>query len=146
MRRGRLDDLLRKAASAWLQQADLRGMRIVVVASGLSVKAEPQLLLTAVRHLIGDAVSHAQSGHILVGARRRAAGLRIDVVGSRTGLDLKAPHALDKQFRPGSADFEKLAPRLAVVCDAAERLGAGLSLACLPGQVARFSLTLPATP
>lgn len=141
-----LGELLRKAAGGWRQHAMAKGLRLVVVDCGLTLRVDPQLLLTAVRNLIGNAVSHTRSGRILVGVRRGRGEVRIDVIDSGPGLDVDAARVLFEPHQRGSTESEGLGLGLAIVRDAAERLGAGLSLASAPGLGARFSLTLPIDP
>lgn len=136
-------ELLRRAAGGWGQHAAAKGLRLVVVETGVSVTADPQLLLTAVRNLIGNAVNRTPSGGVVVGVRRTVGGVRIDIIDTGPGLDIDRARVLFEPHRQGTSHADGLGLGLAIVLDAAERLGARLTVASAPGQGARFSLTLP---
>ncbi|MET3528517.1 sensor histidine kinase [Phenylobacterium koreense] len=143
--RTRLGALLRAATNEWRHHAAVKGLRLAVVDSNLSVIADPKLLLTAVRNLIGNAVGHTRAGGVVVGVRRQAGGCRIDIVDTGPGLDVDGVAALFEPHRRGASDMEGLGLGLAIVRDSAERLGVQIGLASAPGRGARFSLTLAAS-
>jgi signal transduction histidine kinase len=136
-------EILRAAAEGWRHHAMARGLRLRVIDRPWVVKTDPRLLMTVVRNLVGNAVQHTAAGGVLVACRRRADGVRIDVVDTGPGLPEGELGALFEPYRRGKADGEGLGLGLTLVRDAADRLGCGLSVCSRPGKGARFSVTIP---
>lgn len=138
-----LGELLRTAADSWRPHADLRGVRLRVVGTGIRVRSDPRLLATVARNLIGNAVGHARGGYVLVGVRRTSRAVRIDILDTGPGLPPGDAARLFEPHQRGDGMAGGLGLGLALVRDAAQQLGGGLTVASTPGRGARFSLEIP---
>ncbi|GEM_PF-5398376 len=139
--------LLHEIRDEFLPLADQRDCTLRVLDCGAVALADPQLIGRILRNLVANAIRHAPGSRILVGARRLAAGVRVEVWDQGPGIE---PEELPLIFE----EFYQLAnPER----DRAKGLGLGLSIArklaelChLPlavrstvGKGSMFSLTLP---
>ena len=93
------------------------GLDIRLVATSLSVRADPDFLQSILRNFISNARRYTQSGAILVGARRRGGRVRLEVWDTGPGIPAGRQAAVFDAFRR----FEE--------ADNAGTRGAGLGLA-----------------
>ena len=138
-----LQDIFGVAAASWRHHATARGLQLRIMPTRQTVRADARLLSTIVRNLVGNAVKHTRSGGVLVGRRRCAEGVRVDVIDTGPGL---AAGELTRLFEPrqrSDSDPEGLGLGLAIVRDAAEQLGFALEVQSTVGSGSRFSLTIP---
>jgi signal transduction histidine kinase len=140
----RLDDVLAVAAESWRRHAAVRGLKLRIRRTDLVVRSDSRLLATILRNLVGNAVKHTSAGGVLVGCRRMAEGVHVEVIDTGPGLpggaDVFEPH------RRGATSVEGLGLGLAIVRDAVERLDCTLSIRTTEGRGTRFSLTIPNWP
>ncbi len=136
-----LRDVFGAAAASWRHHARARGLRLRILPTRQTVRADARLLTTIVRNLVGNAVKHTHTGGVLVGCRRRPEGVRIDVID--TGPGFAARERLFEPREHGDADLEGLGLGLAIVRNAADQLGFPLDVQSTAGRGSRFSLTIP---
>ena len=131
------------------------GIRPLAEAGGLSLHIGPLfgtvatdagLLRSVLRNFLTNAVRYTHQGGVLIGVRRRAGGLRIDVLDTGVGIPEGEREAIFAEFtRIGAVEAEGLGLGLAIAQRAARLIGARIELASRSGRGSRFSLLLPAT-
>ena len=146
-----LGPLMARLAADFAPQANAAGLALRIVPTQLAVDTDPVLLERILRNLVANAVRYTPTGGVVVGARRRAGAVRVDVIDSGIGI---AEHDRTRVFD----EFVQLAaaPRhhaggrgmglgLAIVRRLATLCGHQVDLASTPGRGSRFSITLPRT-
>jgi signal transduction histidine kinase/CheY-like chemotaxis protein len=144
-----LAPLFARLANDFAPQAAAHGLRLALVPTTLHVDSDPLLLERILRNLVANAIRYTRSGGVVVGARRRRATVRIDVVDSGIGISREDRERIFDEFVQAAA-----APRnhaggrglglgLAIVRRLAALLGHRLELASTPGRGSRFSVEVP---
>lgn len=117
------------------QQRDLR-FKLFYPIKDMVLVTDPRLLLSVLRNLVDNAIKYTEVGGILVGARRRGAGMVIQVWDTGIGIEEQyGDQIFDECFQVGNA-----------VKDRTKGLGIGLSIArrtavLLDGEVVYRSRT-----
>ncbi len=126
-------------------QAQRLGFR--VVPCRLSIRTDPRLLEQMLRNLLSNALKYTKSGRVLLGCRRRAGALVIEVWD--TGLGIPAAehqsifeeyHQLDNAARNRSRG---LGLGLAIVRRLGKLLGHPVGVRSIPGKGSVFSIEVP---
>ncbi len=143
-----LGPLLARLAADFAPQANAAELALRIVPTRLVVDTDPVLLERILRNLVANAVRYTPTGGVVIGARRRAGAVRVDVIDSGIGI---AEHDRARVFD----EFVQLAaaPRhhaggrgmglgLAIVRRLAALCGHPVELASTPGHGSRFSITL----
>ncbi len=84
--RFRIDDLLDRVREEYADQAESAGLTLRVVGCGLSVASDRHLLEQMLRNLVSNALKYTKRGKVLVGCRRRAGMLSIEVWDTGIGI------------------------------------------------------------
>ncbi|MEP7181411.1 MAG: HAMP domain-containing sensor histidine kinase [Betaproteobacteria bacterium] len=143
-----LGPLFARLAADFAPQCAAAGVGLRVVDTGLCVESDPLLLERILRNLLANAVRYTRRGAIVLGARRRNASVRIDIVDTGIGI-AAADHAriFDEFVQVGAtardAGGRGMGLGLAIVGRLTALLGHPLELASLPGRGSRFSVTAP---
>jgi len=117
------------------QQRNLR-FKLFYPIKDMVLVTDPRLLLSVLRNLVDNAIKYTEAGGILVGARRRGAGMVIQVWDTGIGIEEQyGDQIFDECFQVGNA-----------IRDRTKGLGIGLSIArrtavLLNGEVAYRSQT-----
>lgn len=115
----------------------------------VTVYTDPSVLERLIVILLANAVRFAASGKVLVGVRRRAPDIRIDVIDTGPGIlpdhqiMIVAGWESHDHLPPGGWDGSGIG--LAMAQRLARSLGGTLSLASRPNHGTRVSVTLPAS-
>jgi two-component system, chemotaxis family, CheB/CheR fusion protein len=134
-----IKDLLEELRTEFTYHTSATGLDWRVILSSLTVKSDRRLLEQIIRNLLSNAVKYTTAGKLLLGCRRRADKLRIEVWDTGPGipeLELKAIfeefHQLDNPARQrskglglGLAIVKRLADLLGHKIDVRSRVGAG---------------------
>ncbi len=128
-----------------------RGLALTVVRTRLAAHTDPTMLERILRNLIANALRYTEAGGVVVGVRRRAAALRIDVVDSGVGIAEADRERVFEEFvqlgraRRGDASSRGMGLGLAIVRRLSRLLDHRVELASVPGRGSRFSIMLPAS-
>jgi len=120
-----------------------------IVPTHLAAHTDPVLLERILRNLIANALRYTEAGGVVVGVRRRAGGLRIDVVDSGVGIAAEDRERVFEEFvqlgRNARSDARSrgMGLGLAIVRGLARLLDHPLELESVPGRGSRFSITVP---
>lgn len=142
----RMDQLLCPLFDEFEPLARQKGLELRIVPSGLSVDSDPAYLRRILQNLIVNAIRYTSSGRVLVGARRRANTLRIEVWDTGPGISPEDQDIIFKEFQRlsdarGMCDGVGLG--LAIVERACALLGHPLSLRSEQGRGTGFFVTVP---
>ncbi|UPY35629.1 chemotaxis protein CheB [Sediminicoccus sp. KRV36] len=142
-----MDGLLDQLREEFSYLAAGQGLDLRVVPCGLSIRSDPRLLDQILRNLLSNALKYTREGRILLGCRRRAGLLRIEVWDTGIGIPEKDKKAIfDEYHQLDNAARERergLGLGLAIVQRLAVLLGHGLDVQSRPGRGSVFSITVP---
>ena len=138
-----LDRLCRDYAS----EAASKGIGLVHHASAAAVFADTVLLERLIRNLLSNAIRYTDRGRVVVGCRRRAGLLSIEVWDTGRGIPAAMQEKVFHEYvQLGNAERDRskgLGLGLAIVRRMSELLGSGLTLRSRPGLGSCFAITVP---
>jgi two-component system CheB/CheR fusion protein len=79
--------------------ARAKGLKLHVVPCGLTISSDPNLLERMVRNLLSNALKYTKRGKVLLGCRRRADKLSIEVWDTGIGIPEAELHAIFDEYR-----------------------------------------------
>ncbi len=142
----RLDGLLVRLADEYRLRAQPKGLRLRCVPCSAVAHTDPDLLERILRNLLSNAVRHTRAGSVLLGVRRRGAGLAIEVWDTGPGIPADQLDEVFREFRqmPDAhrQDEKGLGLGLAIVERIARMLGAPVTLRSRPGHGSVFAVTV----
>ncbi|MGH8819086.1 MAG: ATP-binding response regulator [Achromobacter pestifer] len=145
----RIDPLLDQLRTEYAPQAREKGMSLRVRACSASVFSDPVLLERILRNLISNAIMHTAGGRVLVGCRRSAGQLRIEVWDNGPGIPTPEQERIFWEFHQlGNPERDRskgLGLGLAIVRRTAQLLGHALALRSVEGLGTVFMVTVPVT-
>ena len=126
-----VQDMFRQLEIEFAPMARAKGLKLTFVGASLSLRSDRRLMRRLLQNLVSNAIKYTPKGRVLVGCRRRAGAVRIEVWD--TGLGIPK----DKQRRI----FDEFL-RLDQGARAARGLGLGLSIVERLGRVLAHPITL----
>lgn len=81
-----IGSLLARLKDAFCYQAQARGIGFHIIPCGLNVTSDPRLLEQILRNLVSNAIKYTKIGKVLLGCRRQAGMLRIEVWDTGIGI------------------------------------------------------------
>ncbi|MGH8688538.1 MAG: ATP-binding protein [Burkholderiales bacterium] len=142
-----LAPLLERLRLEFEPQAHAKGLRLRVAPCSAAVFADPALVERIIRNLLSNAVRYTNRGRILVGCRRRAGSLRLEVLDTGVGIAPEHQRQVFEEFyqasNPERDRAKGIGLGLAIVERLARLMGTSVELASLPGRGSRFLLELP---
>ena len=141
-----LGPLFARLEADFAAQAVACGLALRVVPTAWSVDSDPLLLERILRNLVANALRYTRSGGVLVGARRRGAAVRIDVIDTGIGIAASDRQRIFDEFvQVGALARRETGRGMGLGLAIVRRLGAllehPLELDSNPGRGSRFSLT-----
>jgi signal transduction histidine kinase/CheY-like chemotaxis protein len=140
--------MLARICADFAPQAAAHGLTLRAAKTSANVVSDPVLLERILRNLIGNALRYTRHGGVVVGVRRRGAGVRIDVVDTGVGIAAADQHLIFEEFvQLAPAPHRHAAGRglglgLAIVRRLCALLEHRLDVASTPGVGSRFSVTM----
>ena len=146
-----LPDLLAELAERFKPFAERKGLRLAVRCPDLTVTSDVMLLQRILQNLVSNAVRYTGTGGIVLAARRRGGGVRVDVIDTGCGIGAEERDLVFEEFfrggaRIGIAEDPGLGLGLSIVRRMALALDHPLTLASRPGHGTRVTLGLPLSP
>jgi signal transduction histidine kinase len=133
-------------AVKFAQAARDKGLRLRFAASRARIRSDAGMLQSILDNLVANAVRYTQRGGIVVGVRKRAATLAIEVWDSGPGIPAERIELLFEAYRrfddtAGGSEGHGLG--LALVKKQCDLLGWGVAVRSAPGRGTVFCVTLP---
>lgn len=94
-----LDPLLQGLASEFSLMAQDKGLRLRAARTRLWVRTDPNLLRRVLQNFLSNAVRYAQTGSVLLGARRRGGRIEIGVYDQGPGIAPEHQRLIFEEFR-----------------------------------------------
>lgn len=142
-----INPLLDQLRTEYAPQAREKGMSLRVRACSATVFSDPVLLERILRNLISNAIMHTAGGRVLVGCRRAAGQLRIEVWDNGPGIPKAEQERIFWEFHQlGNPERDRskgLGLGLAIVRRTARLLGHALALRSKEGRGTVFMVTVP---
>lgn len=136
-------EVLEPVLATWGRQAGQKGLRLRAVASTLRVTSNRALLATLIGNLVGNAVKYTERGSVLIGCRRRAGQVVVEIIDTGIGMEQTPASGMFDAFRQADQRAEGLGLGLWIVQRTAETMGYPIDVVSQLGKGSRFTLTLP---
>lgn len=142
------DLLLEKIRHQYAESARGKGIDLRIRACGATLHTDPVLLERILLNLVSNAIRYTQAGGVLVGCRRHAGRLCIQVWDTGIGIPDESRQSVFEEFvqldNPERDRNNGLGLGLAIVARMAALLGHRISLRSQPGRGSMFEIELPA--
>jgi two-component system, OmpR family, phosphate regulon sensor histidine kinase PhoR len=138
----RIQQLLEQACQENEEAAQRKSISLRAVSTSALIMSDSLLLGAALRNLVSNAIRYTQAGgRIVVGCRRRGAGLRIDVCDTGIGISGEQMTRIFEAFtRLDTGRSDNLGIGLFIVRHAINLLGHRIEVASTPARGSRFSI------
>ena len=142
-----INDLFNRLHDEFTDHAQAQRLRFRVVPCRLSIDSDPRLLEQMLRNLLSNAVKYTKRGRVLLGCRRHAGKLTVEVWDTGVGIPeeeheaiFEEYHQLDNAARNRSRG---LGLGLAIVQRLGKLLGHRVAVRSHPGKGSVFSIEVP---
>jgi CheY-like chemotaxis protein len=143
----RVAPLLEGVRMEFEPQARYKGLDLRIVGCTATVHGDPALIERILRNLVANAVNHTERGKVLVGCRRKKAGVRLAVYDTGPGIAPAEQSAIFEEFyqigNPERDRSKGLGLGLAIVSRLAKLLSIPVTLVSQPGRGSMFAIDLP---
>lgn len=140
-----VDEMLKSLGSEFQVLASEKGLRFKRVRTKAWVESDPQLLRRVVQNFLANAIRYTEKGRILLGVRRRATFLAIEVWDTGSGIAESDQAVIFEEFRrlnrPGGS--EGLGLGLAIADRIAKLMKHRIFLRSRPGRGTVFGIEVP---
>ncbi|MBX3597239.1 MAG: response regulator [Rhizobiaceae bacterium] len=144
-----LDQLFQGLRSDFMPLAERKGLKLRFVTTSKVVRTDRTLLRRILQNIVANALRYTTNGGVVVGVRRRASGLRIDVADTGCGIAEDQHEHIFEEFHRGVAVDESgvtgtgLGLGLAIVWRMADTLGYRITLNSRLDEGTIFHLDIP---
>ncbi len=142
-----INDLLKSLAAEYQPQAKGRGLALHWVPCRAVVRTDPVMTGRILRNFLSNAMRYTPTGRVLLGCRRHAEGVEVQVWDSGIGIPEAKQAEVFEEFRRLARDSHGkdrgIGLGLAIVDRIARRLDHPIGLRSEPGKGSMFSVTLP---
>ncbi len=145
----RLDELFDRLRDEFTYHAQAKRLQLRVVSCGLMMHSDPGMLEQMLRNMIANALKYTSTGKILLGCRRRAGGLSIEVCDTGIGIQDAELQAIFEEYHQIGNDARErsrgLGLGLSIVRRLGNLLGYRVRVRSVPGRGSVFAIEVPAT-
>ena len=140
-------DLLSRLGREFVYLAQAKNLELRLVTTNFRVRSDPHLIEQIVRNLAANALKYTKTGKVLIGCRRRAGKVSIEVWDTGPGIagdDLQA--IFDEYYQIENAGRETgkgLGLGLSIVKRLSDLLGHNLRVHSTPGTGSVFAIDIP---
>ncbi len=120
-----------------------KGLQLRCVATRAWLHSDPQLLRRVLQNFLSNAIKYTRHGRVLLGCRRVAGDLRIEVWDSGAGIAVADQTAIFEEFRRLDRGTSGLGLGLSIAQRIARLLKHPLTLRSWPGRGSVFAITVP---
>ena len=142
----RIDELLARLEVEFAPLAREKGLALTFMPCSLAVRSDRRLLRRLLQNLVSNAIKYTPQGTVLVGCRRRASTLRIEVYDTGIGIPHSKRRAVFKEFHrldQGARVARGVGLGLSIVERIARVLSCEVTLKSTSGRGSRFSVEVP---
>jgi signal transduction histidine kinase/ActR/RegA family two-component response regulator len=142
-----LQDRLNELHNAFSGPAQAKGLELKIMPTSLWADSDPVVLARVLSNLVANAVRYTERGRILIGCRRRANAIEIQVLDTGIGIaeDQRAK-IFEEFYQVGNVARDRehgLGLGLAIVQRSVSLLGGSIGVKSIPGRGSCFSVTVP---
>ncbi len=145
-----IDDLLGRLKTEFAYHTQTRGLEWRVLSCRLAVRSDPRLLEQMIRNLLSNAVKYTKEGRVLLGCRRHADKLRIEVWDTGLGIPEGQLRAIFEEFHQIDNPVRELSRGLdlglAIVQRLGDLLGHAVDVRSRHGRGSVFSIEVALAP
>ncbi len=144
-----IDDIFRQLKIEFEPIARAKDLPLTFVPSSLSVRSDRRLLRRLLQNLVSNAIKYTPQGRVLVGVRRKAGRVRIEVWDTGIGIPASRQKQVFREFQrldQGAVIARGLGLGLSIVERISKVLDHRVALVSEPGKGTMFSLELQAAP
>jgi two-component system, sensor histidine kinase len=142
-----LGPLLARVVNDLAPQAQAKGLVFHAAPTGAIVRSSPALLESIVRNFVANAITHSDSGRVLLGCRRRGGQARIEVWDTGPGIPAGKIDTIFKEYVQLGSEAPRRAAGmglgLAIVDRSARLLGHRIDVASRIGKGSMFAVEVP---
>jgi len=142
-----VNDLFDRLRGELTYHAQSQGLTLKVISCGLVIRSDPRLLEQMVRNLLSNALKYTQRGRVLLGCRRRAEQLRVEIWDTGLGIPGSELEAIFEEYHqvdnPARERSRGLGLGLSIVKSLCDLLGHRIQVRSLPGKGSVFSIEVP---
>jgi signal transduction histidine kinase/CheY-like chemotaxis protein len=140
-------DLIKKIDVEFMPLALKKGIKLKLVGTSLGAVGDRSLVGRIIQNLVSNAIKYTRpGGRVLVGARRRGARVRFDVIDTGIGFNKDQNSLIFAEFsrlEHGARMAQGLGLGLSIVKRLVTALGLTMELESIEGRGSRFSIYLP---
>jgi len=144
-----VDGLLDRLRDEFSYHAHAKGLALRVVRCSATVRTDPQLLEQMLRNLLSNALKYTERGRVLLGCRRTAGTLRVEVWDTGIGIPEQELQAVFDEYHQLDNAARQRSRGLGLVLSIVQRLGGcwGTASTSGPGRAAaRCSASMSRVP
>ncbi len=142
--------LLTQLRDEFSYHAQAKGLRLRMVPCSLSIESDPRLLEQMVRNLVSNALKYTKQGKVLLGCRRHAGTLRIEVWDTGIGIADEEIQSIFEEYHqvdnPARERSRGLGLGLSIVQRLGTLLGHHVGVRSRPGRGSVFSVEVKLAP
>ncbi|NYZ11637.1 PAS domain-containing sensor histidine kinase [Azospirillum sp. RWY-5-1] len=142
-----IQNLIDRLGNEFGAQANSRGLSFRLAVTSATVRSDPVLLERMIRNLLVNALRYTRAGGILLGCRRRAGRLRIEVIDTGPGIATEQLERIFEEFYRGETDRRDsgvgLGLGLAIVRRMSEILDHPVVVRSRVGRGTMFAISVP---
>lgn len=142
-----INSLLGRLKADFTYLAEEKGLQWHVVPCDLIARSDPKLLGQMLHNLISNAVKYTSKGKVLLGCRRRAGIIRIEVLDTGIGLPMDQARKIFEEFHqlanPARDSSLGLGLGLSIVKRMGDLLGHSIDVRSIPGYGSAFAVEVP---
>lgn len=142
-----VNDILERLRGEFSYHAQAKGLVLRVVPCRLVIYSDPSLLEQMIRNLLSNALKYTQRGKVLLGCRRGAASLSIEIWDTGVGIPEEEQQAVFEEYHQLDNAARERSRGLGLGLSIVKRLGILLdqrvSVRSRPGKGSGFAITVP---
>ncbi len=142
-----IDALLERLRGEFTYHAEAKAIELRVVPCTQQVRSDPKLLEQMIRNLLSNAIKYTSQGRVLLGCRRHAGALTVEVWDTGLGIQAADLGAIfDEYYQVGNAARQRsrgLGLGLSIVKRLSDLLGHPIKVLSRFGHGSGFSIELP---